>query len=78
MVKTYIHTNDHEPVTSKLLSPPSVTFSKFKNNSLNQENNYSANGFMSNNSPFNSLAKLISLKSPLTLFSLVSPHHESE
>jgi hypothetical protein len=55
-----------------------VIFSKFKNNSLNRENNYSTSGFMSNNFPFNSLTKLTSLKSPLTLFSPVSPHHESE
>jgi hypothetical protein len=91
MIKTYIHVNDHEPISCEPLSPPSATFSKFKNNSMNQENNYSASGFVlnqennfstsgfvSNNSPFNSPAKLTSLKSPITLFSSVSPHHKLE
>jgi hypothetical protein len=91
MVKTYIHANDHEPISCKPLSPPPMTFLEFENNSTNQENNYSMNGFVSNqennfstsgfvsnNSPFNSPAKLTSLKSPVTLFSSVSPHHKSE
>jgi hypothetical protein len=91
MVKTYIYTNDQEPITSKPLSPPSVIVSKFENNSPNQENNYSTSGsslkwknnysmsgFVSNNFLFNSLAKLTSLKSHSTLFSSVSLHCESE
>jgi hypothetical protein len=91
MVKTYIHANDGEPVTSKPLSPPTVTVFEFENNSLNQENNYSmsgsslkwknnysTSGFVSNNFLFNSLAKLTSLKSHPMLFSSVSPHYESE
>jgi hypothetical protein len=91
MVKTYIHTNNRKPVTSKPLSLLLVTFPEFKNNSpnwennysmsgssLNWKNNYSASGFVSNNSPFNFLAKLTSLKSPLMLFSSISSHCESE
>jgi hypothetical protein len=84
--------NDHEPVsTEPLSSPPLVTAFEFENNSLNQENNYSTSssspkqknnystsGFVSNNSLFNSLAKLTSLKSYPTLFSSVSLHSESE
>jgi hypothetical protein len=89
MVKTYIYANDHEPVTSKLLSPPTVIVPKFKNNlpnwknnystsgsSLKQKNNYSMSGFVSNNFLFNFLAKLTSLKSHPMLFSSVSPHHK--
>jgi hypothetical protein len=78
MVKTYIYVNDRKPVSTKPLSLPPVIVSKFKNNSPNQENNYSTSSFMSNNSQFNSLAKLTNLKSHPTLFSLVSPHHELE
>jgi hypothetical protein len=91
MVKTYIHTNDHKPIASKPLSPPLTTASKFENNSLNQKNNYSmsgsslkwknnysTSGFVSNNSPFNFLAKLTSLKDHPIPFSSVFHHHESK
>jgi hypothetical protein len=86
MVKTYIHTNDHELISSKPLSPPPTTAFEFENNSPNQKNNYSTSGsslkwknyFMLNNSLFNSSAKLTSLKDNPTPFSSVFHHHESE
>jgi hypothetical protein len=77
MVKTYIHANDHELISSKPLSLPSMTDSKFKNNSPNRKNNYSTSGssLKRKNSYF---TKLSSLKSHSILFSSVSPHHESK
>jgi hypothetical protein len=57
----------------------SVMFPKFdENNSLNQKNNYSVSGYMSFNSPDNSLSKLTSLNSLSMLFSSVLSLHESK
>jgi hypothetical protein len=79
IVKTYINVNDHKSVSTEPLSfPPPVTAFEFKNNSLNWENNYSMSSYVLNNSLFNSLAKLTSLKSHPMLFFSVSPHSESE
>jgi hypothetical protein len=46
--------------------------------SLKQKNNYFASGFVSNNSLYNSLAKLTSLKDHPTPFSSVFHYRESE
>jgi hypothetical protein len=55
MVKTYIHSNDCEPINTKPLSFPSLLpINAFKqNNSMNWKNNCFTSGFVSNNSPDN-------------------------
>jgi hypothetical protein len=80
-IKTYIHSNDREPINSKLLSSLPSTFSIIinvfeKNNSVKWKNNCSVSGFLSNNSLDNSLTE--NLKSVPTPFSLVSFKRESQ